>query len=130
MTGRRLGVLGWPVAHSRSPAIQNAALAAAGLREWRYQLLPVAPELLAEVVPALPGAGFAGANVTIPHKESALALARTATPRARAIGAANTLTFGPDGEIGADNTDAPALIAALPFDAGGRTAVIVASFSG
>ncbi len=122
---RRLGVLGWPVAHSRSPAIQNAALAAAGLHDWRYQLLPVPPQLLAETVPALPGAGFAGANVTIPHKERALALAHTASPRARAIGAANTLTFGPDGEIGADNTDAPALVAALPFAVAGRSAMIL-----
>ena len=122
---RRLGVLGWPVAHSRSPAIQNAALAAAGLHDWRYQLLPVPPELFAETVPALPGAGFAGANVTIPHKEVALALAHTATPRARAIGAANTLTFGPDGAIGADNTDAPALIAALPFAVTGRSAMVL-----
>jgi shikimate dehydrogenase len=122
---RRLGVLGWPVAHSRSPAIQNAALAAAGLHDWRYQLLPVATELFAETVPALPGAGFAGANVTIPHKEGALALARTATPRARAIGAANTLSFGPDGEIAADNTDAPALIASLPFPASGRSAMVL-----
>ncbi|HEX3691059.1 MAG TPA: shikimate dehydrogenase [Solirubrobacteraceae bacterium] len=122
---RRLGVLGWPVAHSRSPAIQNAALAAAGLHEWRYQLLPVPPELLSQLVPALPGAGFAGANVTIPHKQAALALAGQASPRARAIGAANTLTFGPDGEIAADNTDAPALIAALPFPISGRTAVVL-----
>jgi shikimate dehydrogenase len=126
VTGRRrLGVLGWPVAHSRSPAIQNAALEHAGLREWRYQLLPVPPELLAEVVPALPGAGFAGANVTIPHKQEALALASHATPRARAIGAANTLTFAPDGAIGADNTDAPALIAALPLSMAGRTAMVL-----
>jgi shikimate dehydrogenase len=122
---RRLGVLGWPVAHSRSPAIQNAALQTAGLRDWRYQLLPVSPELLPELIPALGGAGFAGANVTIPHKEAALALARTATPRARAIGAANTLTFGSDGEIGADNTDAPALIAALPFPISGRSAMVL-----
>ncbi len=122
---RRLGVLGWPVAHSRSPAIQNAALAAAGLHDWRYQLLPVSPELFDETVPALPAAGFAGANVTIPHKESALALAHTATPRARAIGAANTLTFGSGGETGADNTDAPALIAALPFPVSGRSAMVL-----
>jgi shikimate dehydrogenase len=122
---RRLGVLGWPVAHSRSPAIQNAALAHAGLRDWRYQLLPVPPELLAEVVPALPTAGFAGANVTIPHKQAALTLATEATPRARGIGAANTLTFAPDGAIGADNTDAPALIAALPFSVAGRTAMVL-----
>jgi shikimate dehydrogenase len=122
---RRLGVLGWPVAHSRSPAIQNAALAAAGLHDWRYQLLPVPPELFGELVPALPGAGFAGANVTIPHKEAALALADAATARARAIGAANTLTFGPDRQIAADNTDAPALIAALPFSVSGRTAMVL-----
>jgi shikimate dehydrogenase len=122
---RRLGVLGWPVAHSRSPAIQNAALAAAGLDDWRYQLLPVPPELFAELVPALAGAGFAGANVTIPHKEAALALADEASPRARAIGAANTLTFAPDGQIAADNTDAPALIAALPWPVSGRTAMVL-----
>jgi shikimate dehydrogenase len=122
---RRLGVLGWPVAHSRSPAIQNAALAAAGLDDWRYQLLPVPPELFAEVAPALGGAGFAGANVTIPHKEAALAVADAATPRARAIGAANTLTFGDDGQIAADNTDAPALLAALPFPVSGRTAMVL-----
>jgi shikimate dehydrogenase len=122
---RRLGVLGWPVAHSRSPAIQNAALAAAGLHEWRYQLLPVPPGLFDETVTALSGAGFAGANVTIPHKQAALALAGEVSPRARAIGAANTLTFGPGGEIAADNTDAPALIAALPFPIGGRTAMVL-----
>ncbi len=117
-------MLGWPVRHSRSPAIQNAALAAAGLEGWRYQLLPVPPELFAEVVPALPAAGFAGANVTIPHKQTALALAGEATARARAIGAANTLTFA-GGAISADNTDAPALIDALPFPAAGRTALVL-----
>jgi shikimate dehydrogenase len=121
----RLGVLGWPVAHSRSPAIQNAALAAAGLEGWRYQLLPAPPELFFELVAALPGAGFTGANVTIPHKRAALALAGTPTPRARAIGAANTLTFADGGEVTADNTDAPALIAALPFDVADRTALVL-----
>jgi shikimate dehydrogenase len=109
----RLGVLGWPVAHSRSPAIHNAALRAVGLDDWRYQRLPVPPELLAETVRALPGTGFLGANVTIPHKEAALALADEATPSARAIGAANTLRFAPGGALAADNTDAPGLLAAL-----------------
>jgi shikimate dehydrogenase len=122
---RRLGVLGWPVAHSRSPAIQNAALRRAGLSDWRYQLLPVSPELFSELVPALPGAGFAGANVTIPHKQAALARSDTATARARAIGAANTLTFSADGAIAADNTDAPALIAALPTAIRGATAMVL-----
>ena len=108
----RAGVLGWPVRHSRSPAMHEAAYTAVGLEGWRYQLLPVPPELLAETVRALPGAGFAGANVTIPHKRAALALADTAREAARAIGAANTLTFA-DGAIQADNTDAPGLLAAL-----------------
>lgn len=118
-------MLGWPVAHSRSPAIQNAALAAVGLTSWRYQLLPVPPELFAELVPALPAAGFRGANVTLPHKESALALATAATPRARSIGAANTLLFEPGNGIVADNTDAPALIAALPCPVRGRDALVL-----
>jgi shikimate dehydrogenase len=105
--------------------MHNAALAAAGLTGWRYQLLPVSPELLPETVAALPAAGFAGANVTIPHKSAALAIATAPTRRAAAIGAANTLVFGDGGEIAADNTDAPALIAALPLGAAGRTALVL-----
>jgi shikimate dehydrogenase len=120
----RLGVAGWPVAHSRSPAMHNAALEAVGLDGWRYQHLPLPPELFAEAVRALPGVGFAGINITIPHKEAALALADEATATARAIGAANTLTFGPDGAVHADNTDAPGLIAALG-DERPRTAVVL-----
>jgi len=109
----RLGVLGWPVAHSRSPAMHNAALAALGLDGWRYQRLPVPPALFEQTVRALQPAGFLGANVTIPHKQAALALASESTQAARQIGAANTLTFAPDGTIAAENTDAPGLIAAL-----------------
>lgn len=108
----RLGVLGWPVAHSRSPVMQRAALRAVGLDGWSYQLLPVPPELFDETVRALPAAGFLGANVTIPHKDAALAVADSATPLARTIGAANTLTFTADG-IEADNTDAPGLLEAI-----------------
>ncbi len=113
----RLGVLGWPVAHSRSPAMHNAALRELGLApQWTYQRLPVPnepPELLDETTRALGDAGFHGANVTIPHKQRALALADEASAAARAIGAANTLTFAPDGTIAAENTDAPGLIAAM-----------------
>ena len=120
----RLGVVGWPVAHSRSPDIQNAALEAAGLRDWRYQLLPVPAALFEETVKALPAAGFRGVNVTIPHKEAALRMATEPTPRARAIGAANTLVFEA-GRIEADNTDAPALIDALPSAPTGMTAQVL-----
>ncbi len=109
----RLGVLGWPVAHSRSPAIHNAALCSLGMDGWRYQRLPVPPRLFAETTRCLGQCGFLGANVTIPHKQAALALAQRASDTARAIGAANTLTFVPDGTISAENTDAPGLIAAL-----------------
>ncbi len=121
----RLGVLGWPVAHSRSPAIHNAALAALGMDGWHYQRLPVPPALFAQTAGALHQAGFLGANVTIPHKHAALALAGHASETARQIGAANTLTFAPDGTIAADNTDAPGLIAALERSPRGLSAVIL-----
>jgi shikimate dehydrogenase len=104
--------------------MHNAALEAVGLDDWRYQHLPLPPELFAETVRALPGVGFAGINVTIPHKEAALALADDATATARAIGAANTLTFAPDGTVLADNTDAPGLMAALGNERP-RTAVVL-----
>jgi shikimate dehydrogenase len=123
--GSRLGVLGWPVAHSRSPAIHNAALAALGMDGWRYQLLPVPPELLDETTRGLGAAGFVGANVTIPHKHAALALASEASAAAIAIGAANTLTFAPDGAIAAANTDAPGLIAALDLKPRGISALVL-----
>ncbi len=121
----RLGVLGWPVSHSRSPAMHRAALHALGLSEWSYQRLPVPPELFAETVRALPASGFAGANVTIPHKEAALALATGATATAREIGAANTLSFAGDGAIEADNTDAPGLLTALPEPPRGARALVL-----
>lgn len=110
----RLAVLGHPVAHSRSPAMQNAALAALGLgEEWRYEAIDIAPEELEARVRAMPGEGFAGANVTVPHKAAALALADAPTEVAKEIGAANTLVFA-EGRIHAHNTDAGGLLAALP----------------
>ena len=70
---KRLAVLGHPVSHSRSPAMQNAALEALGLGgEWSYEAIDVEPAEFDERVRALPGEGFVGANVTIPHKEAAL----------------------------------------------------------
>ena len=126
---KRLGVLGWPVAHSRSPRMHNAALAQLGLKDWHYQRLPVPPEVFAETVGGLAAAGFVGANVTIPHKEAALALADTATDAARAIGAANTLEFAPrTGAVHASNTDAPGFLAALEgvgADPRGATALVL-----
>jgi shikimate dehydrogenase len=122
---KRLGVLGWPVAHSRSPSMHNAALVELGLDEWRYQRLPVPPGLLATTTRALGASGFVGANVTIPHKQEALAVADRASETASAIGAANTLTFAPDGTVCAENTDGPGLIAALGDPPRGMRALVL-----
>ena len=121
----RLGVLGWPVSHSRSPQMHRAAFAELGLRGWSYQRLPAPPELFGEIVERLGAAGFVGANVTVPHKHAALILADSASATARAIGAANTLSFLPDGTIAAENTDAPGLLAAIAVAPAGRRAVVL-----
>jgi shikimate dehydrogenase len=118
------GVLGWPVAHSRSPAMQNAAFRALGL-DWHYVKLPVPPELFEETVRALPASGYRGANVTIPHKLAALEVADSAGDAAREVGAANTLTFSEGGGITADNTDAGGFLAALGESPAGRTALVL-----
>jgi shikimate dehydrogenase len=117
------GVLGFPVAHSRSPAMMNAAFAELGL-DWRYVKLPVPPERFAETARALAASGYRGANVTIPHKLAAAALADELTPAAAAIGAANTLTFE-DGRVLADNTDAGGLLDALGEDPRGRRVLVL-----
>ncbi len=124
----RLGVAGWPVGHSLSPAIQNAALEAVGLSNaYHYQLLPIPPALFDETVRALPASGFRGINVTIPHKAAGLALATDATARARAIGAANTLLFGDQGSILAENSDAVGMLVPLRalLDLRGATALVL-----
>ncbi|MBK4217578.1 shikimate dehydrogenase [Paracoccus caeni] len=106
------GVIGMPVAHSRSPQLHGYWLRQYGIR-GHYVPLPVMPEHLAEVLRILPRAGFVGVNVTIPHKEAVLALADVVTDRAALIGAANTLIFRADGKIHADNTDGYGFIANL-----------------
>ena len=118
------GVLGYPIAHSRSPAMHNAAFRELKL-DWRYFKLPVRPELFEETVRALPASGYRGVNVTIPHKLAALALADAATEAARGAGAANTLTFEPDGTIEADNTDAGGFLDALGESPRGRRVLVL-----
>jgi len=121
-----LAVVGHPVAHSRSPEMQTAALAGLGLAgEWTYGALDVAPEDFEATIAELAAAGeYAGVNITVPHKEAALAMADEATEGARAIGAANTLTFR-DGQILAANTDAGGLLRSLPAGGGGGRALIL-----
>ena len=121
---RRLAVLGHPVAHSRSPAMHNAALAALGLGEsWTLRGDRRRSRGVRVRVRAMPGEGFVGANVTVPHKAAALELADGSSRVAREIGAANTLSFEA-GAIRAENTDAGGLIAALPGPRRGRALVL------
>jgi len=98
------GVIGFPIAHSKSPKMHGLWLAQNGIK-GHYVPLAVSPDDFEQVLKQLPKMGFVGANVTIPHKVTALQLATHATDRARQIGAANTITFGENGEIYADNTD-------------------------
>ncbi len=98
------GVIGHPVAHSKSPTLHGHWLKSYGLA-GHYIPMDVAPDDLEVVLRSLPKAGFVGANVTVPHKEAALRLADVVSDRARKIGAANTLVFREDGTIHADNTD-------------------------
>lgn len=115
------GVVGWPIGHSRSPALHGHWLRRYGL-PGHYVPLAVPPERLPWSLEALALLGFRGANVTIPHKEAALAGAGAASEAARLIGAANTLVFADDGTWHADNTDAYGFLASLRQDAAGWAA--------
>jgi shikimate dehydrogenase len=103
--------------------MMNAAFAELGL-DWRYVHLPVPPDLFRGVARALPGSGFRGANVTIPHKLAAHDLADELTPAATAIGAVNTLVFE-GGRMLGDNTDAGGLVDAIEADLSGRSALVL-----
>jgi shikimate dehydrogenase len=106
------GVIGSPIAHSRSPALHGYWLRRYGIKGF-YIPMDVAQIDLRDVLRSLPKAGFVGLNVTIPHKESVLSIADVVTDRAALIGAANTLIFRKDGRIQADNTDGAGFIANL-----------------
>jgi shikimate dehydrogenase len=106
------GVIGHPIAHSRSPALHNYWLKRYGLK-GHYIPMDIAPLDLPDLIRALPRLGFVGLNITIPHKEAILHIADIVTDRAALIGAANTLIFRKDGKIHADNTDGSGFIANL-----------------
>jgi len=106
------GVIGHPVGHSLSPRLHGHWLSRLGIA-GHYVPLEVAPADLAEVLRVLPKAGFAGVNITGPHKEAALALADAVSGRAGRIGSANTLVFEPGGRVAADSTDGVGFIGNL-----------------
>ena len=105
--------------------MQNAALAALGLDgDWRYEAIEVAPDRFDALVRSMPEEGFAGANVTVPHKAAALVVAEEISEVAREIGAANTLAFE-RGLIRAYNTDAEGLLKALPASPRGLATLVL-----
>lgn len=135
------GVIGHPVAHSKSPNVHGYWLRKYGLK-GHYVPIDIAPEKLDDLLPRLADLGFVGANVTIPHKEKVMEIADLITDRATLIGAANTLIFRKDGRIHADNTDGYGFIEnirqtipdwnpksgpAVVFGAGGASRAVLAS---
>ena len=118
---RLLALLGQPVAGSLSPRMQNAAFAARGL-DWAYVPVDLGPEALTDAVRGLAAAGFAGANVTMPHKTAAAELCDELDEISRGAGAVNTLVFA-EGRIAGFNTDGAAVASAVTA-AGGRALVL------
>ena len=121
-----LGILGWPVGHSLSPAMQNAALKAAKLN-FLYVPLPVAPENLKAAVTGLRAMNFRGFHVTIPHKTAIMSLLDEVDDGAQAIGAVNTVV-NDNGRFIGYNTDADGFMQALlktNFSPKGKTAVVL-----
>ncbi len=127
---RLVGLIGWPVEHSLSPAMHNAAFDALGLN-WRYVPLPVEPAQVRAAVRGLGALGFRGANVTVPHKQAVLPALDTLAGEAQALGAVNTILVerGDGGTVlSGHNTDARGFVAALReggFEPAGRRAVVV-----
>jgi shikimate dehydrogenase len=143
ITGRtRLaGIMGWPVAHSRSPALHNFWIEEHGI-DGAYVPLGVRPEQLAAALRALPVLGFRGCNLTLPHKQMALSIVDRVEPLARRIGAMNTVIVMPDGTLEGRNTDvfgfrenlrerasdwAPTAGPAVVLGAGGAARAVVAA---
>ena len=123
------GVMGWPIGHSKSPALHNFWLRQHHI-DGAYVPMAVKPENLAQALRALAGQGFAGVNLTVPHKEAAMAIVDEMTDVAKTIGAINTIFVLPDGRLRGTNTDAFGLIENLKqgftgFNAAAGPAVVL-----
>ncbi len=123
---QRVGLIGWPVEHSVSPAMHNAAFQALGL-DWHYALLPTPPGEVASTLAHLKAQGYRGANVTVPHKEAVMACLDEVEGLAQTIGAVNTVVVQKGCLLGY-NTDAPGFLAALQaagFEPRGSRALVI-----
>jgi shikimate dehydrogenase len=122
-----VGVMGWPVSHTLSPAMHNAALAAAEINAV-YVALPVTPQLLPQALAGLGALGFRGCNVTIPHKVDVAKSMDELTVEARLIGAVNTVRVEPDGSLTGHNTDCLGATRAMEYEGtslAGKTALVL-----
>lgn len=117
----KAGVMGWPISHSCSPRLHGYWLARYGI-DGTYEALAVTPDDLSEQLGSLRDRGFAGVNLTVPHKEAALEVVTSLSPTARAIGAVNTVVVGADGNLAGDNTDGFGFLENLRQDAAGWSA--------
>ncbi len=129
---RLVGVMGWPVEHTVSPAMHNVAFDAAGLN-WRYVPLAVRPDRLGEAVHGLGALGFVGCNVTVPHKRAVMDHLDEITDQARAIGAVNTIVIRREGRMVGHNTDVIGFLRALAergFWVEGKRAVVLGAGGG
>ncbi len=102
---RLVGIIGWPVAHTMSPIMQNAAFRALEMN-WRYVPLPVRPADIGAALAGIRALGFRGVNLTVPHKEAAIPFLDALGDAASAIGAVNTVVVREDGTLFGENTDA------------------------
>lgn len=107
-----VGLIGWPISHSVSPVMHNAAFAELRMN-WRYVPLPVHPDRVGEAVAGVRALGLQGVNVTVPHKQAVMPHLDRWSPAAAAIGAVNTIIVGEDGELLGDNTDAAGFVTDL-----------------
>lgn len=107
-----VGLFGWPVTHSISPQMHNAAFVARQMN-WRYLAFPVPPDRVPAAVASLPALGLRGVNVTVPHKQAVMPHLQNWTAAAEAIGAVNTIVVEEDGQLTGDNTDGAGFIADL-----------------
>jgi shikimate dehydrogenase len=131
-----VGVMGWPIAHSLSPVMHNAAFDALGLN-WRYVALPVHPSRVSVAIEGLKALGFRGSNVTVPHKEAVIPFLDEVPSRVRRFGAVNTLIVrreeGGRCTVHGENTDVQGIVHALRgggFDPQGRHVLVVGAGGG
>ena len=137
--GTRLaGVIGWPVEHSRSPQMHNAAYAALGM-DWAYVAMPVEPARLEQALRGASALGLAGLNVTIPHKQATAAICDELSPEARRADSANTVLMLDGGRLRGETTDGQGMLdaigdlpgpGALVLGAGGAARAAVAGLAG